>query len=212
MSQVGVLANILVGVITSFGAWMVLTKLLRPHVEFGEYIEELYREDGTIAYRLKYWNSGLRRIQDVTVYVRLYYKSRETPVLWKSIWIPIDDPFKPSIRKARLTQRILAWRLLKVIFEERSRRISLVTQHPVLLLDEITGRNSPDWELLMDGSATSLRKFLEDRIEATLELSVKCADGYSGTYRTFVKKYQKQNLPSKARKRRRIVQGQSNDK
>lgn len=175
------LVNLALGVIGSLIGWVLLAKVWRPRLVLGKSLQ-LIASGGESIYRVYYKNPLLRRVEDVQVSVRVSVKPNIGPSgglrRWFSIQIPVDEPYKPVLGRRTTFRRFLSM----------VRRKPRLIQYCVLLLDEVDDTNfgrylRPDTPPIED-----LTAFLR-ATDATLELAVRCADGFSGTYRTQAKTY-----------------------
>jgi hypothetical protein len=181
------LLNLLLGVVGSLVAWLLLTKALRPRLALGKKLQHLIREDGTVAYRLEYRNPRIRRVEDVHVTVRLLVRTTLTDAprrrRWSAIAIPVDEAFKPVLGRRPLRSRALA-------YVRRRRRL---VQYPVLLLKKVDDGDLRSYSPSGTPPITDFRDFLE-ATGAQVELSIRSADGFSGTYRTVARTYQSRDV------------------
>ena len=186
------LLNLLLGIIGSLIAWLLLTKALRPRLTLGGSLQELIREDGTVAYRVEYRNPRIRRVEDVRVTVRLFLRTKPgvTHPQWVATYIPVDEPFKPVLGKGSVYRRFL------VYIRRRRRPI----QYPVLRLDQVDCGNLRGHLSSDAPQITDFRTFLQ-KTGATVELSIRSSDGFSGTYRTVERTYQHKDVVTKDRRK-----------
>lgn len=180
------LLNVLLGVIASLIGWLILTKALRPRISFGDSIEHVIRKDSSEYYRLAYKNPRIRRVEDVNVSARLFRRVSVGPDgrrAWESSDIPLDEPFRPVLGRLPLATRIR-----RHIGGQRR-----LIQHVTLQVERLEGSrflaNLPD----DCPPIVHLHDFLQ-KTDATIEFTIRAADGYSGTYRTVARTYKAQHV------------------
>jgi len=190
----GSLLNILLGVVASFVAWLVLTKVLRPRLDLDEQIEHVVREDGEDYYRVGYACPRFRRVEDVHVTVRLFReRSRVGAKAWVAAEVPVDESFRPVLGHTSLRKRLR--RLARV--EPR------LVQKSRLFLGDIPKGSAIHGDKECP-AITDLKGFLE-ATGGRLEYSVRCRDRFKGTYRTQSKTFSSKNIGSLRRLGTRAV-------
>lgn len=119
------LLNLFLGIAASLVVWLLLTKVLRPHLTLDERLQKLIRKDGTVAYRVE-CRPGIRRIEDVNVTVRLVLRTSPQAARgrWAPTYIPVGEPFRPVLDKGSFL-----WRFLRT--EKR------LIRYPVLQLAKV---------------------------------------------------------------------------
>jgi hypothetical protein len=182
--------NVGLGILASLVAWIVVTKALRPRLLLGSDLQRLIRRDGSTVYRVEYRNPRIRRVEDVRVTVRLFMviggRGAAQRRRWIAIQIPVDDSYKPILGRQPLLIRLAA-----VV-----RRKPRLVQYPTLILEDL---DDSRLKFHLDSDVppvTDLLPFLQ-RTSATVELSVRCADGFSGTYRTHARLYEAEDVVTK---------------
>jgi hypothetical protein len=197
------LLNVLLGVLASLIGWLVLAKALRPRIILGDKIDHVIRKDSSEYYRLTFKNPRIRRIEDVHVTARIFRRVAMRPDgrrIWESSDIPLDEAFRPVLGRLSLMKRVLR-------YLRGNRRL---IQHVTLQLESIdNGRFLAN--LPSDcPSVTHLDKFLH-KTDATIELAVRAADGFSGVYRTVAKVYKARDMFVIDRRAQQTVDASEND-
>lgn len=178
--------NVLLGVIASFIGWLFLAKALRPRIKFGDHIERVIDIDSSEYYRLTYKGPRIRRVEDINVTARIRREDTPRPGArrrWALSNIPLDEPFQAVLGGSPLATRISRY----------VRRRKRVLQYVTLQLEKVEGAKF--FANLPKGCPpiTQLDGFLKET-NATIDLAVRAADGYTGTYRTASKTYRSRDV------------------
>ena len=114
-----------VGVLTSILTWYVLSHWIVPSLEFFPHVyRSKTRENPSgCKYRVRFKNTGRRRILDLELFAKLRIRGLSTAgsTTWRAIYIPIDDARLPIVQSQRGTNKRIAVQLCVTEIDEVSR-------------------------------------------------------------------------------------------
>lgn len=174
----------MVGVASSFVAWLIVVVLLRPRLTWERNPMRQSTYDGQVWNHAYLRNRRPWRAMDVHVVCRLRVKGlyQNYPQKWATYELPLDDDYVPVLPGTLSSRRRNAGRV-KTVFTGGARqgfRIS-VDQLPQRLLDDVGHRTA---ERLRTGSTTCY-DLVQLGQYAELSFIAMATDGFSGTRMAF---------------------------
>jgi hypothetical protein len=106
----------LLGILASYICWYFLFHKIVPRVEFLPQILVSSTKENSSGkkYRIRFQNVGRREVLDFEVIAKLRIQGLipEDPVVWRAIYIPVDDARIPKLGSHRKSGKFLAIQLL----------------------------------------------------------------------------------------------------